>query len=338
LRFGAGPAGARYPLPVAGALDWTPVEGHAECYHYRATIELANLQPGELLLPSLILPGTLHYAYTCSLSTQATDGSSRQWSLAPIATRPDLTTTTRPAPAQGDNAVTTHIDLFAIHTALPECRLQIELQIQKDRVTAPAKWSAPADYLLVISRRPKQIPASPPRAVRAEHEVAALSQMTQPASQRQRTCSPTSLAMVMATHGESFQPAFVDDCLHTPSSMYGVWPLNIVQSGRRGFTAAVELISSWEALADMPLPFVASITFASGELQGAPLGSTAGHLVVVRGTTSTHVLCNDPAAASVSEVAREYSLQEFSRAWLADRGAAYILAPLHGPAATGVGG
>lgn len=143
--------------------------------------------------------------------------------------------------------------------------------------------------------------------------------------------------MLMAYYRAPYYPSVVDACRDPQTGLYGVWPLNIVQAGLRGFTGAVELVSDWTALESYDSPFIASISFAKGELDGAPLEQTGGHLVVVCGTTSDRVLCNDPAAPTASTVARSYDLEQFSKAWLSSRGAAYLLQPAHDlqPAETG---
>ncbi len=224
-------------------------------------------------------------------------------------------------------AITTQLDVFCIQQPLSQVQLVVELVAE----------SPPVDYLLVISRRPQHSPQTDSAAaalsnlvLRPEVSVPGISQMVQPSHQRARTCSPTSLAMLMRHHGAAYHPAFIDQCLEPTSKLYGVWPLNIMQASRRGFVGAVELISNWQALAAAKAPFVASIRFGKQQLQGAPLAETAGHLVLVRGTTGTHVLCNDPAAPDASSVPRSYDLVEFSRAWLDYRGATYIVVPASG--------
>jgi len=132
----------------------------------------------------------------------------------------------------------------------------------------------------------------------------------------------------MAHYGAPFQPATIDACKDPATAMYGVWPLNIVQAGCRGFTGAVELINDWADLEHYQFPFVASISFAKGELDGAPLEKTAGHLVVVCGANKNQVLCNDPAAPSAATVQRQYDVEQFTQAWLGSRGAAYLINPL----------
>jgi len=240
-------------------------------------------------VPSLVLPSLQHSEQRYSYTCSLTAGGS-QWSLATVCSHPTNTA--------GDSGM--HAD------------------------------SRPTDYLLVVSRRQHRMTSADAysQAVhRPHHEVPALSQMTQPSAQRNGTCSPTALSMIMAHYGAPFHPATVDACKDPATGMYGVWPLNIVQAGLRGFTGAVELVSTWADLAAYEGPFVASISFAEGKLEGAPLKSTAGHLVVVCGASDKGVLCNDPAAPSAATVRREYDLKQFTDAWLGSRGAAYLLSP-----------
>lgn len=310
-------------MAITGAKQWQYVEPNQHSPgQWRTEIALENLTPGELLLPSLALLTAHHYAVRCCLLV-----GDKTWPLTPVNTDTNATVPQTQAlfgavsvtPANA--AVSTHIDLFCVHSALPAARLLVELVSE----------SPPEDYLLVISRRPQQLKllnsSTPPTAPRPCVAVPSISQMVQPQSQRTRTCSPTSLSMLMSYHGADYQPAFIDQCREPISTQYGVWPLNIMQASRRGFVGAVELIEQWQALAALKAPFIASIRFTPNTLDGAPLPETAGHLVVVRGTNETHVLCNDPAAPDATTVARRYDFAQFSRAWLEFRGAAYIIAP-----------
>jgi hypothetical protein len=65
------------------------------------------------------------------------------------------------------------------------------------------------------------------------------------------------------------------------------------------------------------IPVVASITFGRGELTGAPISASNGHLVVIVGfTRAGHVVVNDPAASTRSGVRRTYGRGQFENAWL----------------------
>jgi hypothetical protein len=62
---------------------------------------------------------------------------------------------------------------------------------------------------------------------------------------------------------------------------------------------------------------VASVSFSSGQLSGAPISATNGHLLVIVGfTPSGDVVVNDPAASTDSGVRRTYDRGQFEDAWL----------------------
>ncbi|WP_343900545.1 peptidase C39 family protein, partial [Nocardioides aquaticus] len=75
------------------------------------------------------------------------------------------------------------------------------------------------------------------------------------------------------------------------------------------------------------IPLIASVTFGPGELDGAPIGSTAGHLLVIVGFDAAgDVVVNDPAASSASGVRRTYDRAQLERAWLTRSGGlVYVL-------------
>ena len=72
---------------------------------------------------------------------------------------------------------------------------------------------------------------------------------------------------------------------------------------------------------------IASIAFGPGELDGAPLTSSPGHLLVIRGfTRHGRVIVNDPAADHARGVRRVYKRGQFENAWLPTTGGTvYIL-------------
>ncbi|QIK75309.1 hypothetical protein G7071_07570 [Nocardioides piscis] len=75
------------------------------------------------------------------------------------------------------------------------------------------------------------------------------------------------------------------------------------------------------------VPLVASIAFGRGQLSGAPISSSAGHLLVVVGfERDGDVIVNDPAAASNSAVRRVYDRDQFEDVWInASGGVVYVI-------------
>ena len=188
----------------------------------------------------------------------------------------------------------------------------------------------PADYLLVVAVRPREI--APPQRTPADIAPKAaprLSQMTLPDPVRLQACSPTATAMALGIEGRTGFESFVASAHHPPTGLYGAWPQNIWAAARHGVHGGVELASDWSLAGDVLSrggALVASIRFGCGELAGSPRQQTAGHLVQVRGFENGAVIVNDPAAQP-EDVERRYDAAEFAAVWMRRRGVAYVFAP-----------
>lgn len=77
------------------------------------------------------------------------------------------------------------------------------------------------------------------------------------------------------------------------------------------------------------IPLAVSIRFQAGELPGAPLSWSNGHLLVLAGFDARgNPVVNDPAAPSDATVKRTYPRAVFERLWLNHAGGmAYVMAP-----------
>lgn len=155
-------------------------------------------------------------------------------------------------------------------------------------------------------------------------------------------CSPTSLSMVMAywatkTGNRSLNQPVPTVAAGTYDYAYrgnGNWPFNTAYASAYGLRASVNRFSSLgqvERWISKGVPVIASISWGSGQLSGAPIPASNGHLLVIRGfdKSGKYVIVNDPAAGSNSGVRRVYSRQQFADAWLerGSGGVAYLVYP-----------
>jgi hypothetical protein len=149
-------------------------------------------------------------------------------------------------------------------------------------------------------------------------------------------CSPTSVTMVLRYYhalpaartlrwvrrGHP-DPAVVHAARQTydrhPAGT-GNWPFNTAYAARRAghaFVTRLRSLREAERFVAAGIPLVASVQFGPGELDGSPIASTNGHLMVVVGfTRSGDVVVNDPAAATRAGVRRTYDRGQFEDAWL----------------------
>jgi hypothetical protein len=107
-----------------------------------------------------------------------------------------------------------------------------------------------------------------------------------------------------------------------------VRPAAVLAAGRHGVAGYLLRVPDWAAAAwclEHGLPLIASVRYAAGELAGAAVPETSGHLIVLTGIDGDHALVNDPAAPTSSTVPRRYKLSDLSRVWLERTGVAYVL-------------
>ncbi len=155
-------------------------------------------------------------------------------------------------------------------------------------------------------------------------------------------CSPTSVAMVLGFHGATPPAAptsghpdpMVD---HAARNTYdhgydgtGNWAFNTAYAGRfvtEAFVTRLRSLREAEDYIAAGTPLVISVAFGRGELTGAPISSTPGHLMVIVGFTATgDVVVNDPAAPGDATVRRTYQRAELEDAWIpTSGGTAYVI-------------
>lgn len=158
-------------------------------------------------------------------------------------------------------------------------------------------------------------------------------------------CSPTSTAMVLEHYGAnpaaghafkgSDHPDGIVDWTARQTYDHGYrgtgnWAFNTAYAGtrlRRTYVTRLPHLRAAEAHVQAGTPLIVSVAFNRGELTGAPISATAGHLMVLVGfTASGDVVVNDPAAKNNAGVRRTYDRAQFEKAWLTKSGGlTYVL-------------
>jgi hypothetical protein len=253
-------------------------------------------------------------------------------------------------PGQSDALGRVDVDTWKAARAATSYQLQVRLMRR-----AGSKSGSPSVSALgaVTSRLPSETgPVSAPSVGRGiVLDVPRYSQMVhrgefpQYGGGGEAWCSPTSTAMVLGYYGRlpaassyawvgSRTDPWVDEVARrTYDHSYegtGNWPFNTAYAASRGLSAFVTRLRSLaeaESFIAAGIPVIASVSFASGALSGAPISSTAGHLLVIVGFSSSgDVVVNDPAASSASGVRRTYARDQLERAWLeGSGGTAYVI-------------
>ncbi len=160
------------------------------------------------------------------------------------------------------------------------------------------------------------------------------SQKSLPDSISGRTCSPSSITMVLNHHYRDYSLLEVSEMMYDKrNDIYGNWLYNVQGAYMLGLSKSwVGRHNSFGELVAEILdgkPVVISIA-VQGErvLTGAPYEKTDGHLIVVRGFDEDgNVLVNDPAAANPHEGVTTYNINELTDVWINHEGVAYHLWP-----------
>ena len=109
----------------------------------------------------------------------------------------------------------------------------------------------------------------------------------------------------------------------------GNWSFNVAYSGRLGLCGVVahfRNLDHAQRLIERNVPIAISYSWREGELPGAPLAHSDGHLVVLCGfTRDGDCVVNDPAAPNVRVV---YPRNAIERLWQRNEGVAYVIAPI----------
>lgn len=251
---------------------------------------------------------------------------------------------------QSDDLATTAVDTFTANGSTKFRGFQIHVVLHKliGNAASPTLTAMGA----VAAQTPPKVPSvSKPYFINRQLNVPTYSQMIHKGEYPQyggggeNWCSPTSLAMIMGYYGKlpsksnyswvetNYADPFVD---HVARGTYdyayqgtGNWPFNTAFANQyvdHGFVTRLTNLRDAEQFINAGIPLAATITFPRGGLDGAPISSTPGHVLVITGFDSKgNVRVNDPAAPANSSVKRTYNRAQFEKAWLSKGGVVYVV-------------
>ncbi len=231
------------------------------------------------------------------------------------------------APKRADARASLDVDELRLKKKASALRYRLKFRVPRGAVLLRSVALALSDG---------DAPAAPPAASTGpwtrELALAPRSQFDAPDGYKHDVCSPTSLAMVLEFWGRKKSTQEVALAVRDRTSLlFGNWPANTSYAAAQGLDARVarlQSIADLERLIADGRPVIVSVTFAEGELPGAPIARTGGHLLVVAGfTKSGDVIAQDPAGRDGKE-RRVYARAAFHRAWrINKRGLAYLIGP-----------
>ncbi len=146
-------------------------------------------------------------------------------------------------------------------------------------------------------------------------------------------CSPTSVSMILAKYGVNQTVPQVAHGLYDQAyDGTGNWPFNTAYAGEQGLRAFVTRLPNLAAAEQYiaaGFPLGVSLGWKKGELPGAPISYSDGHLMVLVGfDRAGNPVLNDPAAPSNASVRRTYPRAAFEKLWLTHSGGlSYVIAP-----------
>jgi hypothetical protein len=209
-------------------------------------------------------------------------------------------------------------------------------QLRLTLIRRPGTYGPTVHSLSAVASagRPRATASRPGRALGTVLDVPRLSQMTWRDVGGAGWCSPTAVAMVLAHAGRlppgTDVPAAARQVFDPAYDGAGNWSFNTAWAASltgHAFVTRLHDLREAEGFIAAGIPLVASLAYRAGALRGAPTHATDGHLVVIRGFTTTgDVITNDPAAPTERSVRRTYDRTELERAWLdGSGGTVYVI-------------
>lgn len=214
-------------------------------------------------------------------------------------------------------------------------KFQLKLRLFSANGAVPSVQNASVAYSTAAPKKVDTVSTGNPANWGTLLNVPECSQMVYPDG-GEVWCSPTSTSMVLAYldgYTGACEPrvrAAVDGVYDWIYDGHGNWPFNTAYAatqGYEGYVARFTSLAKAEEYVAAGVPVIMSIAWGSGELSGAEISSTNGHLLVVVGfDASGNPIVNDPASHADASVQKTYLRSEFEPLWLqASGGTVYLI-------------
>ena len=241
---------------------------------------------------------------------------------------------------QRDGDAKVAVDTLVLADSLPPAdavQLRVRLFSARPAEVTPTLTLA-AVTTSTTPRRPASVSAGDPTRWGRVLEVPTCSQRAYPDG-GEVWCSPTSTSMVVGYWTkdtgacEGRVRAAVAGVYDWVFDGHGNWPFNTAYAagaaGAEGYVTRLAGLAEAEGWIAAGVPLVVSYAWTDGQLPGAPVSSSEGHLGVLVGfDASGNPVMNDPAGATDGEVRRTYPRAEFEALWLDHSGGtAYVVHP-----------
>lgn len=300
----------------------------------RSTIWV-SAAPFDSVVPSFeaLTPATTWIAV--SLSVRVGGAWSKEYALGVWASGKE-TVSRHSVDGQDDAVAAVKTDTLVLKQKADALRFRVELFS-----TGTATPRVRAVSAIVADSQAAPRPDAPTPAARGKLlEVPMRSQMVFP--ETDGWCSPTSTSMVLAYFaGTLGKPGLSETVPAAAAAIYdfvydgtGNWPFNTAHAASleggtlHAVVTRLDSLHQVERLIAAGIPVVVSVSYGAGELKGAPVSQTDGHLIVVRGFTAAgDVVCNDPAAPNDAAVKVTYARAELEQAWSHSQRTSYVIWP-----------
>jgi hypothetical protein len=269
-----------------------------------------------------------------SVRAQLPDGRLTKWYSAGVWAADGSTVGRHSVTGQGDDDADMATDTFLVPDGKPAAdALQVKVRLMSSRPDSVPSLQFVA--VAVSTAPPKTVPAGSGDPARWGRilDVPACTQSYPDGGEG--WCSPTSTSMIVgywAHDGGPCEPrvrAAVDGVYDWIYEGHGNWPFNMAYAATRGLET---MVVRFRSLADAEpwiaagVPVGVSYAWKPGELSGAPVRSSDGHLGVLVGFDANgDPVVNDPAGKG-DALRRTYRRAQFENIWVTHSGGTAYLA------------